>query len=394
MVSITCQKRARGCLLGLAIGDALGAPLEGLTPHQIRTHYRQVVDYVDGSRAWRKKPFRWRMPGLYSDDTQQALVLAEVLLDCGRIDPHRVAALYRELATPADDFLGAHRGVGRSFRRVVEALVNGVSPLQTGQDSAGIGAAMRIAPLALFHGEDSDALRQSVMAASLITHRDCRSLAGAFAVVHAVRRLLAGATREPSFALRLAGDVARAEEWMADRYGNVVTGLDRYRHSVSQAIARVESLLELKRADALAALVDEANLHGAEPTCRWATQGFPPACVPTCLYILLTAETFEDALVEVINLGGDADTTGAIAGAMLGATFGADAIPGQWLDGLQNRVGVEARAEALAARSRQGLEIPHLVDTERRLSQRESVLRERLKTQRQNEGDIGANRLH
>src|SRR5262245_54260390 len=86
--------RARGCLLGLAIGDALGAPLEGLSAQQIRAHYNVVVDYVDGARAWKKKPYRWRMPGLYTDDTQQALAIADVLLEQSRVDPERLAKLY------------------------------------------------------------------------------------------------------------------------------------------------------------------------------------------------------------------------------------------------------------------------------------------------------------
>src|SRR5215217_7796857 len=78
--------RARGCMLGLAIGEALGAPLEGLSAQQIRAHYGVVVDYVDGARAWKKKPYRWRFPGLYSDDTQQALALSDVLLEWGGVD--------------------------------------------------------------------------------------------------------------------------------------------------------------------------------------------------------------------------------------------------------------------------------------------------------------------
>ena len=79
--------RVRGCLLGLAIGDALGAPLEGLTTQQIKTHYGRVKNYVDGVQAWKRKPYRWRLRGLYSDDTQQALALCDVLIDHRRIDP-------------------------------------------------------------------------------------------------------------------------------------------------------------------------------------------------------------------------------------------------------------------------------------------------------------------
>ena len=95
--------RFRGSLLGLAIGDALGAPLEGLSPQQIRAHYQQVTDYVDGARAWKKKPFRWRLPGLYTDDTQQALALTDVLLETKHADLRRLAEVYVEMATPGDE---------------------------------------------------------------------------------------------------------------------------------------------------------------------------------------------------------------------------------------------------------------------------------------------------
>ena len=101
--------RVRGCLLGLAIGDALGAPLEGLGAQQIRAHYQLVTDYVDGARAWKNKPYRWRLPGLYSDDTQQALALCDALLADGRVDPARLAAIYLEMATPEGGYAGAHR---------------------------------------------------------------------------------------------------------------------------------------------------------------------------------------------------------------------------------------------------------------------------------------------
>ena len=147
MRELTRMDRARGCLLGLAIGDALGAPLEGLSAQQIRAHYGLVDDYVDGARAWKKKPYRWRMPGLYSDDTQQAMALSDVLLECRRIDLDRLAELYLGMATPKGSYVGAHRGIGRSFRQVLAGLERGVSPRETGQSSAGIGAAMRIAPV-------------------------------------------------------------------------------------------------------------------------------------------------------------------------------------------------------------------------------------------------------
>lgn len=261
---------------------------------------------------------------------------------------------------------------------------------------------MRIAPVALFYSEASGStlnycgrgskMFRAALAASLMTHRDCRSLAGALAVACAVRYFAEGGERKPSFLFLLAGEVARAERRMAQEFAAQVTSLSEHAHSLSRAIAHVESLLELPRERALALLIDEANRHGADPVCRRATMGFPPACIPTCLYLLMTTDSFEEAITEVVNLGGDADTAGAILGAMAGAHYGPDAIPQHWLKGLKNREGVERRGEALARRSTAGLAIPDLVETERWLSACEGASREGHLLQRQSGGDLGANR--
>jgi ADP-ribosylglycohydrolase len=386
--------RARGCLLGLAVGDALGAPLEGLSAQQIKSHYGQVTDYVDGAKAWKKKPYRWRMPGLYTDDTQQALAISDVLVECGLVSAQHLAELYLRLATPEGVFLGAHRGVGRSFRLVLENLKKHIDPECTGQDSAGIGAAMRIAPVGVYFADEPDLapLYDAVIAASLMTHRDIRSLAGACAVACAVRRLAApDSERSAAFIFRLAADVARFEERIAGEFADRVVSLPKFGTSISRSIAAVEPLLERPRDRAFNALMEEANRHGAEPICRRATMGFPPALIPTCLYVFLTAETFEDAIIEIVNLGGDADSAGAILGAMAGAFWGKGAIPKRWLMRLRNLEGIENRAIALAQRSTEGLTIPDLIETEHRLSDEEAACREDLKNYRPSGGDLGAN---
>ena len=385
----TLRDRARGAMLGLAVGDALGAPLEGLSPQQIRAHYGTVVDYVDGARAWRRKPYRWRLPGLYTDDTQQALALVEVLLECGRVDPERLAELYLALANPRGEHLGAFRGAGRSFKQVVEELDRGVPPLRCGQNSAGIGAAMRIAPAAIAFADDPDALLDAVMTASLMTHRDIRSLAGASAVASAVRRLLNGEDRTAGFLLRVAGDVASAECRIANEYDGAVDSIPEHGHALSRAIAHVESVLEAPRGDALQALVEQANQHGSRPYCRRPTMGFPPACIPTCLYLLVTTETFEEALLDVVNLGGDADSAGAILGALAGASLGVEAIPERWLEALHNRDGIESRGEALALGGESRADLPDFLATERRLSALEDTCRAELLTHNLR-GDLNA----
>ena len=385
--------RVRGCLLGLAVGDALGAPLEGLSSQQIKSHYGRVKNYVDGVQAWKRKPYRWRLRGLYTDDTQQALALCDILLEHGRIDQERLAELYLNLATPRGNFVGAHRGIGRSFRQVLAALERGVPAYLSGQPGAGIGAAMRIAPIPLFYGDDTDALFEAATAASLMTHRDIRSLTGAMAVAHAVRRLVGDDDRDASLLFRVASDLVKDETRLAADHADLVIKLDEHARCLPCTIAHVESILDQPRDRALNALVDEANRHGAEPSCKRPTQGFPPACIPTCLYLLLTTDSFEEAVSDVVNLGGDADTAGAILGAMAGAYYGADAIPRRWLDGLQNRDGIEARALALARRSGDGVAIPDLVATERELTRKEGQALEQFMSLTRGGGDRGANRV-
>ena len=385
--------RVRGCLLGLAVGDALGAPLEGLSSQQIKTHYGRVKNYVDGVQAWKRKPYRWRLRGLYTDDTQQALALCDILLEHGRMDQERLAEIYMSLATPKGTFVGAHRGIGRTFRQVLASLERGTPAHLAGQPGAGIGAAMRIAPVPLYFGDDTDALFRSAIAASLMTHLDIRSLSGALAVAHTIRRLVAGEPRDPSLLLWVASDLVKDETRIAVNFGHMVIKIHEHARSLPRAIAHAESVLDQSRDRALNTLVDEANRHGAEPCCRRATQGFPPACIPTCLYLLLTTDSFEEAVSEVVNLGGDADTAGAILGAMAGAYYGVDGIPRRWLDGLQNRDGIEARALALARGSSEGLDIPDLIATERELTRREGEALEQFMSVARGGGDRGANRV-
>jgi ADP-ribosylglycohydrolase len=250
---------------------------------------------------------------------------------------------------------------------------------------------MRIAPVSLYFGDELGPLFDSVMAASLMTHRDIRSISGALAVTHAIRRLASGQPRDPSLLLWVAADLVRDEKQIASDHAALVTNIDQHGRSLSRAIAHAESILDVPRERALAALVDEANRHGAEPLCKRPTMGFPPACIPACLYLLLTTSSFEEALTDVVNLGGDTDTAGAILGAMAGAYYGVDAIPSRWLEGLQNREGIESRAIALAQRSTEGIDIPDLVATEQLLSRKESEYFEHISPFARDGGDRGAN---
>jgi ADP-ribosylglycohydrolase len=337
-----------------------------------------VGGYVDGVDAWKRKPFRWRLPGLYTDDTQQALILAEVLTRCGRVDSERIAERYVALATPRGGYMGAHRAVSKSFRAVIDDLEAGVPADRTGQSSAGMGAAMRIAPVALFGEKSTESMLEWVLAASLITHRDIRSLAAAAGVALAIRRLIRGEIPSGSFLLRLAGDVRHAEAWILEHCGDWVSGRRQHSHSISQVIARTERWLDLPRDQAMQSIVEEANHHGPTGVLKRATQGFAPALLPACLYMLCKQPDFADCVLEMINLGGDADTAGAVLGSLAGAEHGFSGIPEELLAGLQNRAGIAVWADCLVQGGTEGCEhpLPDLIEVERSLCEAEGSFRD------------------
>ncbi|MBN1476353.1 ADP-ribosylglycohydrolase family protein, partial [Candidatus Sumerlaeota bacterium] len=101
--SLSLRSLARGCLLGLAVGDALGAPVAGLKSGRIRQLFGLLSGYVDAREAWEERPHRWRLPGLHSDETQQALSLIRVALERGEVTRAAVANLWRRMASEPRD---------------------------------------------------------------------------------------------------------------------------------------------------------------------------------------------------------------------------------------------------------------------------------------------------
>ena len=277
--------RVRGCLLGMAIGDALGAPLgraRGATDPG-------ALPAGDGLRRWRSGleeeavPLEAAGPVLRRHPAGPGALRRPAGSAAGSTRP-AWRRLYLELATPEGGYAGAHRGVGRSFRQVLADLKRGTSR-RTGPARPRRASARRCASprLALYFADDPEAMHDAVMAASLMTHRDVRSLAGAMAVAHAVRRLVAGPGATPASCSGSPPTSPRPRTGSRWRPPTRVASLEAHGRSLSQAIANAEPLLDIPRERALAALAEEANRHGAEPVLasgrRWASRrpASPPA---------------------------------------------------------------------------------------------------------------------
>ena len=376
------MSRYTGCLLGLAAGDALGAPLEGMKEGHIRQIFGEVTGFADPIAAFPDRPGKWRLRGLYTDDTQQALALADVLAVHGEADTEALADLYIRLLRegPSQYAFGAHRGTGHFFRRAVLAMEEiPDDPLACGQPSAGNGAAMRVAPIGLHYAHDDEALGKAAVEVSLMTHHDPRGVAAALAVALAVARFARLGAEDGDPALEIAGElphwVAEWEERLEGEYRSYLLGeaLGERTHQFSKGL-QVLAFLVREGDDLLAAKTILRHANNCDPATPVGHPhaGFALASVTMALYRALSARDFRSGLLATVRQGGDADTAGAMAGAVLGARFGERAIPEEWLASLLNVRQIRLRGQALETGEVDWSVWEDYVETEKALTESEA----------------------
>ncbi|MGE3808909.1 MAG: ADP-ribosylglycohydrolase family protein [Gemmataceae bacterium] len=287
-----------GVLLGTAVGDALGVPREGLSPHR--------AERLFGTPPLRQRFFFGR--GMVSDDTEHTCLLGRALLQ----HPDRADDFERALAWELRRwFVCLPSGLGRATLRALLKLMIGFPPARSGVFSAGNGPAMRSALLGVCLGHDPGRLKSFVHAATWLTHTDPRAERGALLVALAAHL---GAEQGPSGV-------------HADRFFALV------REQIPDADAELTALLDRLQAGCHAG-TSSAELARAMGLEQGIT-GYIYHTVPLALYGWLRHPAdFRAAVTEVIALGGDADTTGAIVGAICGATVGAGSIPTEWIEGI------------------------------------------------------------
>ena len=301
--------RARGCLAGLAIGDALGAPTEGKTQAQIRERWGRVTDYVSDDPAG-------------TDDTEYAVFSAQTLLRHGRaLTSADVAAAWRADICSQP---GRFKGAGFSEMLAIRNLRDGLEPPHSGEHlhAWSDGLAMRVAPFGVVSpGDPAEAARLSDVDGA-VSHAG-EGLLGGRAVAAAIAVAMTGAAVEDS--TRAALDAVPADSWTARA---IAEGVE-----IGGASASVW--------DALAPL-HAALVPAAYP---WADLG--PEAVGLAFGLLAAARgDFEGAVLGGANVGRDTDTIAAIAGGVVGARVGIGALPRRWVDRIQVTKGLCIHAVA------------------------------------------------
>ncbi len=294
-------------LLGLAAGDVLGAGYEGMGAAAI-------------ARLAGDGPLLPRPGALYTDDTQQALVLAYHLLDHDRVDAERLADALVALAGPAGAS-SVYRGAGPGFAAFVAHRLEGAAVAEAAQASAGNGAAMRVAPVGVRFAADPARLLDEAVAASLVTHADARGVAAAAAVAMAVAAAAAGAAGRDL--VHTAADAASDAEHrlFSDHYDRLGPGEDW--HTFSDALRAAAGLVGRDPAEVAATIGERARRTSAYPDGS-GVAAYAPASVVTALVLAADREGEPAGPLErAVRLGGDADTVAAIAGGVVGARTGA-----------------------------------------------------------------------
>jgi len=297
-MSLGLRDRFRGCLLGLAVGDAVGTTVE----FRPRGSFEPLTDLVGGG------PFRLNA-GEWTDDTSMALCLATSLLERGGFDARDQMERYcrwREEGYLSST--GACFDIGRTvssslrrFRRVGNPYAGPRDPR-----TAGNGCIMRLAPVPMFFFPDLDATVRFAVASSRTTHGAEECLEACSLLARIIRCALLGQPKE-----RVA--VEAAESWTtSDGIGAIARGA--YRSKPVEAV------------------------RGS---------GYVTECLEAALWCFLRSGTFGDAILAAANLGDDADTTAAVCGQVAGAFHGEPGIPPSWLARLAMREEITALADRL-----------------------------------------------
>lgn len=342
--------RVLGSLVGLAVGDALGRPLEGMTADEIRRHYGDVAHYVEVPEEHNE---RWSLPGLHSDDTQQALVIAEAILDSNRADPDVIGRKFLELARgPKVLPLGAHRGFGRNFMFTVTSWKRGCRWNGGGRNTAGIGASMRVAPVGLAFAGDDAAIRENSALQALVSHQDPRGVVASCVIAHTVGRaswISPSNFNSENFLVETINFARRTEAWIHEVHSHHLAPetVDNYQQ-FSKALESIATRVKDPATEVLDIIkerCEEVSGYRLHHPC----QGFALGGVIAAIFFFLhNPESCRDAVLEAIHSGGDTDSVGAIVGSLAGALHGYGGIPDRWKKDLVGREQIELRALALA----------------------------------------------
>ncbi len=330
--------RAYGALAGLALGDALGMPTQAMSPQQIQTVYGHVTGLVDGDKS---QPYAPGMAaGSVTDDTEQALLIASLLLKGHGSGLNLDAGEFSHALLAWEDSMierGSLDLLGPSTKAALERVRAGENPLRVGGEGTTNGAAMRVTPIGIAAStSDRQLFADAVWSSCQVTHATRQGFQSAALVAAAVSLGIDAGAADVTALLRKAVDFVRS---LPER------GAWSPEPDVVAATRRALKLAAQPASSSLEWLAEQIGTSVA------SAQAIPMA------FALLARDPSPRALLEAANLGGDTDTIGAIAGAILGASLGVEVFDGYGLAQVEQVSQLDLPSVAtdlLALRDREG----------------------------------------
>ncbi|MGB8216043.1 MAG: ADP-ribosylglycohydrolase family protein [Candidatus Methanoperedens sp.] len=310
---VNMKSKYTGCMLGAAIGDALGKQNEGLVRKDILEN-GYVTDY---GKARPGCPGEKLNAGQYTDDTEQMIVLAQSLIECNGFNAVDFAGKIAEWGADAQNDPVRKKLVGPSSAASIVRLNSGISWQESGSNIPSCGSAMRAAPIGLFY-KDMDEIESNAALSSIPTHNSKGAIAGAVAVAVAMRSALC------------EKDCIEIVKDAASRASKYDTGLAK----------KIELSFEKKDIEPDKVFEELGTSYLVYDT------------IPCAFYCFSRHfESPEKAIIEAVNAGGDTDSIACITGALCGAVHGIDVFPEKWLNGLENRNMIEHLSNAIWRKS-------------------------------------------
>jgi ADP-ribosyl-[dinitrogen reductase] hydrolase len=285
-----------GCFLGLAVGDALGVPIEF---RDRETLLKFPVKTMTGNGTW-KQP-----AGTWSDDSSLTFCTAESLINGYALNDIGT----KFVRWMKEGYWGAHHKVfdiGGTTRHSLQRIFEGENPLYSGdfeEESNGNGSLMRIAPASIFfHRKENEELLIAIREVSSITHAHFRAVFSCFLYSKFIQAILFGMEKTVAF-----------ERAMSD-----ATEFVSKKEFYEPEIKLFNRLLEQTLIEQ-----DGSTIHSS---------GYVLHTLEASIWCFLNTESYSEAVLKAINLGGDTDTTGCVTGALAGLYYGKDSIPSEWIN--------------------------------------------------------------
>lgn len=283
---------AKGVLLGIACGDALGRPVETKTQEEITESYGTLRE-MHGGGVWDQPP------GTVTENTELAMCTAQSLVQCDSFNPSDIATRF------VDWFKSEPFDIGNTTELAIKQIQDGCTWDEAGHavlenqilgPTARNESAARCPPLALTYVDNTEVLSVASMYCSQITHADELCCYGC-AVLN----------------LTIAGYLRENDE------------------PLENALNIVEGEIPEELENALSSVAGETQLSSLKNT------GHIVDTLQIALFDVTTANSAEEAIVSAVNRGGDTSTVGALTGALAGARFGVTPLPDRWLDSIDER---------------------------------------------------------